>query len=186
MFLAYLVGLTGLGLLPRATLELPVSMQRIERIIQLIDHCDYSLHDLSRIQLSANLPQVPRFNMPFELGMAYYKARLSGKHQCFVFANDHRQFEQSLSDLKGIDILQHGSDAAKLFSELRAAFESEGPKPSVPEMKEVHGLLDVQMPSIFDECGCATVFHASAFKQIVFMLLRLWRSRQVSERSSHA
>ena len=183
LFLAYLVGLTGLGLLPRATLELPVSMQRIERIVNLIDSCDYSLHDLSRIQLTLTSPQVPRFNMPFELGMAYYKTRLSANHQCFIFANDHRQFEQSLSDLKGVDILQHSGDPKKLFSELVGAFDSRGQKPSVPAMLEVQQLLLADLNRIFEESGCATVFHPASFKQIVIILIKTWTRRQSKTRS---
>jgi hypothetical protein len=32
--------------------------------------CEYSVHDLSRVQVDAKAPATPRFNMPFELGLA--------------------------------------------------------------------------------------------------------------------
>src|SRR5262249_43804978 len=70
LYLAYIAGLSAFGLIPRATLEIPTSKRRLERIRKLIGQCGYSLHDLSRVQLDAGAPRVPRFNMPFELGLA--------------------------------------------------------------------------------------------------------------------
>jgi hypothetical protein len=70
LYLAYIVGLTAFGFLPRATLGVPRDTRRLERIFNLIQSCEYSVHDLSRIELDRHPPRAPRFNMPFELGLA--------------------------------------------------------------------------------------------------------------------
>ena len=70
LYLAYIAGLSAFGLIPRATVEIPTSQRRLERILNLIQECAYSIHDLSRVQLDVKAPRVPRFNMPFELGLA--------------------------------------------------------------------------------------------------------------------
>ena len=70
LFLAFIAGLCRFGLVPRATIEIPGSQRRLDRIIDLIDECRYSFHDLSRVTLDRNPPPTPRFNMPFELGLA--------------------------------------------------------------------------------------------------------------------
>ena len=70
LYLAYIIGLTQLGLEPRATLGIPGGERRLDRILALIQSCRYSIHDLSRVQLDRNPPRTPRFNMPFELGLA--------------------------------------------------------------------------------------------------------------------
>jgi len=70
LYLAYIAGLTAFGLIPRATLEIPTSQRRLERILKLMGECAYSIRDLSRVQLDRRSPRVPRFNMPFELGLA--------------------------------------------------------------------------------------------------------------------
>jgi hypothetical protein len=70
LYLAYIVGLTVLGFVPRATLGIPSGARRLERILSLIHSCRYSVHDLSRVQLDRHAPRTPRFNMPFELGLA--------------------------------------------------------------------------------------------------------------------
>src|SRR5260370_36721199 len=69
LYLAYIVGLTALGFVPRATLGVPRDARRLERILQLIQSCRFSVHDISRIQLDRWPPRAPRFNMPFELGL---------------------------------------------------------------------------------------------------------------------
>jgi hypothetical protein len=48
LYLAYIVGVTAFGLVPRATLEIPGGTRRLERIFSLIKSCQYSIHDLSR------------------------------------------------------------------------------------------------------------------------------------------
>ncbi len=47
LYFAYIVGLTTLAFVPRATLDLTGAM-RLERIVRLICSCRYSVHDLSR------------------------------------------------------------------------------------------------------------------------------------------
>ena len=64
LYLAYIVGSTAFGLIPRATLEIPTGRLRLGRILKLIEECAYSIHDLSRVQLDRTAPRVPRFNMP--------------------------------------------------------------------------------------------------------------------------
>ena len=51
LYLAYVVGLTQLGFDVQATLGVP-SQNRLETIISLIERCEVSIHDLSRIELS--------------------------------------------------------------------------------------------------------------------------------------
>ena len=41
---------------------------RLDKLVELIRECPRSIHDLSRIEPGEN--DLPRFNMPFELGLA--------------------------------------------------------------------------------------------------------------------
>jgi hypothetical protein len=52
---------------------------RLNKIIHLIKDCQYGIHDLSRIEL--NVTGLPRFNMPFELGIFFGAKHLGGKVQ---------------------------------------------------------------------------------------------------------
>jgi len=77
LYLAFIAGLSAFGLAPRATVELAGSQRRLDRIVRLLRSCRYSFHDLSRVSLDRNPPATPRFNMPFELGLAVTPRRRS-------------------------------------------------------------------------------------------------------------
>lgn len=44
------------------------SDSRLDKIVRYIEGCRYSIHDISRTELTNNFP---RFNMPFELGIFF-------------------------------------------------------------------------------------------------------------------
>jgi hypothetical protein len=66
LYLAYITALSAMGFVQEATLGI-TGNRRLDRIAGLIERCEYSIHDLSRVQLDLNPPRTPRFNMPFEL-----------------------------------------------------------------------------------------------------------------------
>src|SRR5580693_2766569 len=99
LFLAYVAGVSVLGMSARATLEIPGSTRRLDRILGLIRSCPYSVHDLSRVQLDRKAPVTPRFNMPFELGMAVARQDSGVSHKWFVFESMQHRIVKSLSDL---------------------------------------------------------------------------------------
>jgi hypothetical protein len=70
LLLALLLALLARGLVPRSVLEIPPDRERLHRLTALIAKCSLSLHDLSRVTLSRRAFRVPRFNMPFETGLA--------------------------------------------------------------------------------------------------------------------
>ena len=109
LYLAHSVGLSALNLEPRTALALPGGEQRLSRIVALVDSCAYSIHDLSRVQFDRNPPCTPRFNMPFELGMAV--ARAGGKRKGW-FAFEASAHRVCLRDLNGVDVHVHGGTAS--------------------------------------------------------------------------
>ena len=97
--MAYIAGLCAFRLEPRATLQIPGCERRLDRILDLIGSCRYSFHDLSRVELSQKRPATPRFNMPFELGLAVAWERFKEpSHTWCVFESRGRRIGKSLSD----------------------------------------------------------------------------------------
>ncbi len=96
---------------PRSALEeLDSGQLRLEKIQQIIRNSKYAIHDLSRIELSAE-SALPRFNMPFELGLdlgcrAYGRGNLRTKRCLILEAAPHR-YQASISDIAGLDIQCH-------------------------------------------------------------------------------
>ena len=108
LYLAFIAGLSGFGLIPQAVLQIPGSKRRLDRLTELMAICQYSFHDISRVELDEKRPCLPRFNMPFELGAAVGMAEHSG-HDHFWYAFDAKQYraQKSLSDLNGTEIYIH-------------------------------------------------------------------------------
>ncbi len=106
LYLAYIAGLSGFGLIPQTVLEIPGSQRRLDRLTDLMSICQYSFHDISRVELDSKRPRLPRFNMPFELGMAVGMAEHSG-HEHLWYAFDSKPFraQKSLSDLNGTEVI---------------------------------------------------------------------------------
>src|SRR5579859_7939499 len=109
LYLAYIAGVSAFGLVPRATVELPGGERRLDRIYSLIQTCPYSFHDLSRVGLDSKKPRTPRFNMPFELGLAVGWSKLpqASNTTWFLFEAVNRRIQKSLSDLNGTDAYIH-------------------------------------------------------------------------------
>lgn len=85
---------------------------RFEKLKALILDANFSVHDLSRIEVSADT-MTPRFNMPFELGLYLGAQHFGGKRQqrkrALVFAAERKYWAPSISDLAGIDPVFHGN-----------------------------------------------------------------------------
>jgi len=117
-----IAGLCGLGLQPRSVVEIPGPQRRLERIRQLLGRCRFSFHDLSRVELSQG---APRFNMPFELGLAVETSHRQ-EHQWFVLEARPFRLQRSLSDLNGTDPLIHGARPEGLLQALANVFDRPG------------------------------------------------------------
>jgi len=134
LFVTLIASLTGLGRKPRCVLEVPASgRDRLDRIFQLLSRCGTSLHDLSRVSLSGAL-QVPRFNMPFELGIAYCLSKHSN-HRFFVLEEQTFRLQATLSDLNGHDPHIHEGSQDGILSCILDCFGTPGDAPSPRDLR---------------------------------------------------
>ena len=166
LFLAYIAGVRALGMSPRATLEIPGSTRRLDRIFQLISSCPYSIHDLSRVQLDRSKPTTPRFNMPFELGLAVAHEKSGAEHRWFVFEAMRHRIMKSLSDLNGTDVYIHGGTINGVFAQLGNAFLRGGPQPTIAQMRAIYVELRSSISGVLHDSGARTVFEARPFQEL--------------------
>ena len=167
LFLAYIAGLTTLGLTPRVTLEIGGGARRLDRMFQLISECRYSVHELSPLAGPGRRQASPRLNMAFELGLvvALDHAR-PGSHTWFACAARRSALNRSLSDLAGTDAYFHGGRPAGLFRELGSAFVRGPRKATVQEMNRVFAALRKSLPGIKRRTGARSPFSASVFDEL--------------------
>ena len=168
LFLAYIAGISAYGMVPRATLQITDSSRRLEKILSLERSCTYSIHDLSRVQLDPRKPRVPRFNMPFELGLCVSDAnrRTGQKQNWFVFEAVASRLDKSLSDLKGTDPRIHDATVRGVLSGLSNIFRRPGRQPSVPQMLRIYRRLRKNQPAILKRAGSGTLYTRRVFGDV--------------------
>lgn len=168
LYLAYIAGISSFSLVPRATLEIPGGERRLDRILSLIRSCRFSLHDLSRVELDRHSPITPRFNMPFELGLAVAWQKLgSTKHTWSVFETKSRRVEKSLSDLSGTDVYIHNGTVRGVFTQLCNAFVRLKSQPIAQEMEATYLRLKELLPQLQKQTGAHSPFEARVFQDLV-------------------
>lgn len=152
---------------PRVTLEIPGGTRRLDRILDLIQRCPFSVHDLSRVQLDRKPPSTPRFNMPFELGLVVAWERVGKvKHTWFVMESMNYRLAKSLSDLNGTDPYIHGGTIRGVFRELGNAFARRRKQPSALGMWRIYLEVREGVPAIVKRRGARSVFEAGVFRDI--------------------
>jgi len=187
LYLAFIAGLSAFGLAPRATVELAGSQRRLERIVRLLRSCRYSFHDLSRVSLDRNPPATPRFNMPFELGLAVSPGR-SRAHEWFVFEERRHRLTKSLSDLNGTDPHIHDGRPEGVLRALTNALVRRRYRPTAAELNAVFQDVRRAAMAVRRDLRTTSLFEARSFDELVVAgrisaerripSLRRWRRRR--------
>jgi hypothetical protein len=166
LYVAYIVGLCQLDLVPHLASEIPGGERRLNRIFQLIRSCRYSLHDLSRVEVSVEGSATPRFNMPLELGMTITWANLyPRRHTWFVWESEPYRLQRSASDLNGTDPCIHNGAPEGVLRELCNAFQRDS-TPTVPEMLNVYRFVASNLDAILSRNGTRNPFDRSVFREL--------------------
>ena len=173
LYVAYIVGLCQLGLTPHLASEISGGKRRLNRIFELIRGCRYSIHDLSRVEVSPGPSAVPRFNMPLELGMTItWEILHPDQHTWFVWESEPYRLQRSLSDLNGTDANIHKGTPNGILSGLRNALGRDHP-PSVPQMLMVYGLVSGALDWIFKQNGTRNLYDRSVFIDLCWLSVSL-------------
>lgn len=121
-FEAILFTLTIAGYSARSALEEDDSGDiRFEKLCRLIETCDTTLHDLSRVEVSTS--GLPRFNMPLELGLALGARRFGSdeqkKKRLLIMVGKPFDMPKYMSDLAGNDPKSHEAKASEVVRIVR-------------------------------------------------------------------
>lgn len=127
---------------------------RFSKICKIVRECRYGVHDISRTELSGD-PPLPRFNMPFELGL-FLGAKSYGNQEhkqkrCIVFDREPYRFQRYISDIAGQDIHAHQGSEEKLIEELAAWLRDQSRDPHVPGGRAIAAeylIFKAMLPSI--------------------------------------
>lgn len=123
LFEAVTFAIYDCGFFPRCALEVDDSSQvRIKKITEIIRTCRLSVHDISRTQLD-DATDLPRFNMPLELGMflgaKVYGGREQRRKAALVLDEEQYRYQKYISDIAGQDIRAHGGRVDETIKHVR-------------------------------------------------------------------
>lgn len=143
------------GYRPRCALETDDSSQnRLEKISGIIAECRFGIHDISRTELDA-VSQLPRFNMPLELGLFLGAKRFGPKAQkgkcCIVLDREQFRFQKYISDIAGQDILSYGGRTELLIEKLASWLRNQARDPRVPGGRKIadeFGIFRKHLPQL--------------------------------------
>ncbi len=169
-FLALISALISIGRIPRCAAEERVlGRARVDQIFKLIKGCEVSIHDLCRVT------RPPRFNIPFELGIAYALSRLQGHKFIMLEAKKYRS-DVTLSDLKGVDCFAHGNKPRKVISWVLSELGSTRQPPDIEKVVEIFDDLSQAAPQLKRRHPGSGVF----YRPIVCALIAAATRRAVS------
>jgi hypothetical protein len=169
LYVAYIVGLCQLNLVPHLASEIPGGDRRLDKIFKLIQSCRYSIHDLSRVEVDVTTATVPRFNMPLELGMTItWQTLHPSRHTRFVLESEPYRLQRSASDLNGTDPNIHNGYAEGVLRELCNIFRRSG-VPSVPRMTEVYRFVHGNLDAILYRHGTTNPYDRSVFVELCWL-----------------
>jgi hypothetical protein len=111
------------GLGARCALEKDDGGQvRVDKLYQIIRDCRLGIHDLSRTTLDKKY-RLPRFNMPFELGVflgaRHYGSIAQRRKSCLILDRDRYRYQIFCSDISGQDIRAHGNEVSQALTSVR-------------------------------------------------------------------
>ena len=137
LFQAIVFTIQDCGFIARCSKEIDNATEtRLESIINLINQCKYGVHDLSRVELDeAN--RLPRFNMPFELGI-FYGAKKFGtdkknkSRSCIIFEKEQYSYQKFISDISGIDIKNHDNLPKNIIFAIRNWLSTSSNRITIP------------------------------------------------------
>lgn len=122
MLRAIIFAIYRCGFVPKcALLEDNGLENRLDKLKGMISACRFGIHDISRTELNEN--KLPRFNMPFELGLffgaRYYGSSIQKEKNALIFDVQKYRYQQFISDLNGVDIKAHENDPKQAIRKIR-------------------------------------------------------------------
>jgi hypothetical protein len=161
VLIGYIVGLVTVGLVPRSVVELNENaMGRMGRLFDLMKNCQHSIHDLSYSGSEF------RYNMPFELGIAYALSRKDPDSVLIVFEAKKRDLLRILTDLRGFDPKVHEMDGRNALLAIYSCFAA----PELRDPEEIGVLIydDITKNLPKFRKGHPTIFNKRSFSSIVY------------------
>ena len=130
----------SLGLGPRCSLETTKGESRIHKLFRIIAESKYGIHDISRTELDKT-HKLPRFNMPFELGLDLGCKELNPLYkdkEHLILDIETYRYQKFISDLAGYDPQPHKNNKQEVIQIVSDWLRTDLNKPELPNGKQIY------------------------------------------------
>jgi len=111
-----------LNLVPHVSETISSSNTRIDQIKRYIRKSKFGIHDISRNKAMV-VGDLPRFNMPYELGLDIGACEFGGKilksKKILILDTERYHYQKVISDISGQDISAHNDEPKTLILKVR-------------------------------------------------------------------
>lgn len=160
IFRAVIFTVFDCGYIARSAREVDDSSEvRIDKIAKIISICKFGIHDLSRTELDKET-NLPRFNMPLELGLFLGAKRFGTGIQkakvCLVLDRKPHRYQSFISDIAGQDIQSHKNDVSEAIRVVREWLSSASKGTMLPggkKIQERYGKFTSKLPALCKKVG---------------------------------
>jgi hypothetical protein len=132
---------------------------RIEKLYNIIEQTRYGIHDISRTELDP-VNELPRFNMPLELGFFLGAKRYGDpeqkKKRCLILDVEPYRYQKFISDLAGADITAHANDPKAVVKAVRDWLVTVSRRKTIPTPAVLLASYEdfiVKLPEIAHQAG---------------------------------
>lgn len=145
------------GFVPRCALEEDNGGNvRFDKIQNLIADCKFGLHDICRTELD-DINQLPRFNMPLELGVFIGAKRFGSGNQkhknCLILDTEAYRYQKFVSDIAGHDIRAHEYEPEKAIVFVRNWLNAASGRRTIPGGSEIVRRYQIFKDDLPDMCA---------------------------------
>lgn len=139
---------------PRCALEeLDSGTVRLDTIVRIIRSCRLAIHDLSRVELSGR-HSLPRFNMPFELGLDVGCRRFGRfkEKRILILDSKRYRYQAFISDISGQNILTHNNVPDNVIRRVRDWLRLNSRRSLLPGQRHIARSFRAFTDSLPDYC----------------------------------
>lgn len=158
LWVASVFAVVACGFNARCALEVDNGGQpRIEKLLDIIRDCKFGIHDISRIELDP-VNNLPRFNMPLELGLFLGAKCFGGADQGekvqMIQDSEKFRYQKFISDLAGMDMKAHANNPRKVIANIHSVLKTSTKRTTIPAKKRLHVSYDgfrTALPELLDQ-----------------------------------
>lgn len=160
LFHSIVFSVLACGFRPRTALEAGDAGDiRLDKIVRLIRESHYSIHDLSAVELD-KVNRLPRFNMPFELGLVIGCKKVAGESYAarpvLVMERNAYTSQKCLSDIAGQDLRVHEGSTDRVVNIVRSWLLQQSKRANIPGHTRIQASFNQfydLLPALCDAAG---------------------------------